>query len=134
MLNGSCHCGAVQYRVKKVATPFGHCHCQTCRKTHSASFTTTARVAREDFEWLQGEDILSAYESSPGKRRLFCGVCGCHIVAIRNEQEQLILRVATLDDDPGLRPQFHIWRSHDKPWLESPDGLPSHQTWPPDRT
>jgi ADP-ribosyl-[dinitrogen reductase] hydrolase len=71
------------------------------------------------------------FESSPGKIRQFCGECGSHIIAIREGQDQLILRVATLDADPEVRPVVHIWTSRDVPWLGTgdvpmlPEGLPS---------
>jgi ADP-ribosyl-[dinitrogen reductase] hydrolase len=41
-----------------------------------------------------------------------------HLVAERLVQPHVIIRVATLDDDPALRPEAHIWVSHDVPWLE----------------
>ena len=131
-MKGSCHCGAVSYEISRLDS-LGHCHCITCRKTHSAAFATTGRVARENFRWLSGEDKLTAYESSPGKRRFFCAVCGCHIVASRDESPNIILRAATLDEDPGLRPQRHIWRSHDVAWLVDDVAIPSYPEWPPEK-
>jgi hypothetical protein len=131
-MKGGCHCGAVSYEVTHLDS-LGHCHCITCRKTHSAAFATTGGVARENFRWITGEDKLTAYESSPGKRRFFCSVCGSHVVAIRDGSSNVILRAATLDEDPGLRPQRHIWRSHDVPWLIEDAAIPSYPEWPPER-
>ncbi|MCK9396122.1 MAG: GFA family protein [Methylobacter sp.] len=31
---------------------------------------------REHFRWLKGEEKLSSFESSPGKQRYFCSMCG----------------------------------------------------------
>lgn len=67
---------------------------------------------------------MKGYESSPGKVRHFCGRCGSHLVAIREGQDEYILRVATLDADPSQRPVIHIWTSHDAPWLVG-DNLPT---------
>ena len=39
-------------------------------------------------------------------------------MAERLAQPHVIVRVATLDDDPKMIPQAHIWTSHDVPWLE----------------
>jgi hypothetical protein len=36
-----------------------------------------------------------------------------------------------LDDDPGRRPESHIWTAHDVRWL-SPE-CPSYPEWPPGR-
>jgi len=57
------------------------------------------------------------YESSPGKLRRFCSRCGTHVVDERPAQPHVFLCVATLDDDPKLRPALHIWTSHDLLWL-----------------
>jgi ADP-ribosyl-[dinitrogen reductase] hydrolase len=105
----------------------------TCRKAHAAAYASTAGVLREHFRWTSGEDRLAAYESSPGKLRYFCSVCGTHLLAERPAQPHVILRVATLDDDPGARPAMHIWTAHDAPWLADSPDVPRYAEWPPGR-
>ncbi len=129
-IEGSCMCGAVAYRALRLAGPIVHCHCRTCRKSHAAAFASTARVHRSEFAWLRGEDLLTCFESSPGKLRRFCSQCGSHVVAERLAEDQVILRVATLDDDPASRPAASIWRSHEVPWLERNDATPSFDEAP----
>ena len=130
-MKGSCLCGAVVYEIDGLDMPILHCHCSTCRKAHAAPFNSSAGVMREHFRWLQGQDKLSSYESSPGKRRYFCSVCGSHMVAERVAQPHVILRVATLDDDPQARPQAHIWVSHDVAWLEDEETTSYYPAMPP---
>jgi hypothetical protein len=120
-MKGSCLCGRIAYEVDRLDGPVGHCHCKTCRKAHAAAFATTARVNREHFRWLRGEEHLGAFESTPGKLRRFCTKCGSHLMAEWLDKPQVIVRVATLDDDPGVTPQVHIWTSHDVPWLKTDD-------------
>ena len=131
-MKGSCLCGAVQYAVSTLDMPIIFCHCHTCRKAHAAPFAPTAGVLRENFQWLQGENRLTSFESSPGKVRHFCSVCGAHLVAERPGQPHIILRVATLDEDPGVRPEAHIWTGHDVEWLDYED-LPAYEEWQPGR-
>ena len=131
-MKGSCLCGAVQYEIDQLG-PIGNCHCHTCRKAHAAAFASTARVNRDHFRWLAGKEKLSSFESSPGKLRHFCSACGSHVMAERPDQAHVILRVATLDDDPGITPSVHIWRSHDAPWLQDSEATNSYPEWPPDR-
>lgn len=131
-MKGSCLCGAVEYEIDSIDTPILHCHCQTCQKAHAAPFATTAGVMREHFRWLNGEDKLSSFESSPGKLRHFCSVCGTHVVAERVNQPNVIVRVATLNEDPKTTPQMHIWASHDATWLEY-EGIPAYPEWQPGR-
>ena len=85
-LRGSCLCKAVCYEVDQLDMPIGHCHCVTCRKAHAAAFASTAGVMRDQFRWTAGEEKLSAYESSPGKLRRFCSVCGTQLIAERPTQ------------------------------------------------
>jgi hypothetical protein len=132
-MKGSCLCGAVQYEIDQLDGPIGHCHCHTCRKAHAAPFASTAWVNREHFRWTKGQDRLSSFESSPGKLRYFCSSCGSHLIADRHNQPNVILRVATLDEDPGARPVAHIWTSLDVPWLQYNDKIPLYAEWPPGR-
>ncbi len=84
MLTGSCLCGGVAYEADAPLERIVHCHCQTCRKTHGTAFSSVTAVSREKFRWVRGQDLLGAFESSPGKFRRFCTKCGSHIMAERN--------------------------------------------------
>jgi len=123
---GSCLCGAIAYEIDCEAGRIVHCHCQTCRKAQGALFSSNAFIPREKFRWLHGQELLSFYESSPGKNRYFCSRCGSHLVAIREGQPNVIVRVATLDDDPKPSSFAHAWTSHDLPWMECGDDIPKY--------
>ncbi|QKS62203.1 GFA family protein [Cupriavidus gilardii] len=116
-MKGSCLCGEIEYEARALAGQIVHCHCRKCRKAHAASYATTARVDRPDFQWLKGTSSLGSYESSPGKLRHFCKQCGSQLMAEWVHQDQVIIRVATLDEDPGQRPAAHIWVSEQADWL-----------------
>jgi hypothetical protein len=130
MLNGSCLCGAVAYEVEATLGRIVHCHCRTCRKTHGAAFSSVTAVPREKFRWVRGQELLGAFESSPGKLRRFCTRCGSHITADRVAQPTVLLRLGCLDTSVVDRPQVHIWRSDAASWYdpkaqfaELPEGL-----------
>ena len=44
----------------------------------------------------------------------------------------MLVRVATLDEDPGLVPAAHIWKSHAVRWLHYGPDLDSFDEWGPD--
>ena len=46
------------YEVAPYDMKIGHCSCRTCRKAHAAPFAATARVPRENFRFLAGEDKI----------------------------------------------------------------------------
>ena len=129
-MRGSCLCKAIEYEVDCIDMPLIHCHCLTCQKAHSAAFATTAGVQRAHFRWLKGREQLSSFESSPGKFRHFCSRCGTHLIAERVAQPHVVVRVASLDHDPGVTAACHIWVSHDRPWLQHAD-MPVHPEWQP---
>jgi hypothetical protein len=128
-VRGSCLCGSVVYEVARLDSAPRHCSCNTCRKAHAAAFNTSASVKRSEFRWLQGEEILRSFESSPGKRRYFCGNCGSHLVAQRDGSQAVALRVATLDEDPELAPKAHIWTSSEVPWLAYGSEIAAYSGW-----
>jgi len=125
-MKGSCLCGAVQYEIDDQIEKIIHCHCQTCRKAQGALFSSNAFIPRDQFRWIAGEEKLSAFESSPGKKRYFCSVCGTHLLAMREGQPNVILRVATLDDQTAPSTFAHIWMSHDLPWMKCGDDIPKY--------
>jgi hypothetical protein len=124
-MRGSCLCGAVAYEAlpPKSGLRIGLCSCKTCRKTHAAPFIATAPVPRATFHWLRGRDKLRAFESSPGKNRHFCTICGTHMIAEHPGEPNILLRVALLEEDPGVRPVDHIFRSHEVPWCAWEDAM-----------
>jgi len=130
-MKGSCLCGGVSYEVDRLDTPIQHCSCSTCRKAHSAAFNTGAGVLHEHFRWTKGEEMLKSFESSPGKFRFFCSNCGSQLVAYKEGSPRVILRVASLDEDPLSRPERQIWSSHEVPWLEYGSHIVAYSEWEP---
>lgn len=124
MLTGSCLCGAVAYEADAPLGAIIHCHCHTCRKAHGAAFSSLTAVPRACFRWIRGEDLLSAYESSPGKFRRFCSRCGSQIFAERVEADQVMLRLGCLDTPGKGQPKAHIWRSGCADWYDPKEILP----------
>jgi hypothetical protein len=107
-----------------------HCHCVSCRKAHAAAFATVTRVDTNDFTMETGEELLTSYESSPGKKRHFCSICGSQIYAYKDGDPYYIVRVGTLDNDPGSRPARHIFVSEKAPWYKIDEKLPQFEQWP----
>jgi hypothetical protein len=124
LLVGSCLCGAVAYEVDAPAGPIVHCHCQTCRKAHGAAFSSISAVPRDKFRWTRGSELLSSFESSPGKLRHFCSRCGSHIVGERVGQPTVMLKLGCLDSPLADRAKAHIWRSDGASWYDPKDQTP----------
>jgi hypothetical protein len=127
MLTGSCLCGRVRYEVDGRVGPMGHCHCTTCRKAQGGAFVTNAPVRTKYFALRSGADEVTEYESSPGKWRCFCRVCGSPLWSRRASEPDIVrIRVGLLDGDPERRPLAHVWVCEKAPWFEIHDDLPRY--------
>ncbi|HOW97065.1 MAG TPA: GFA family protein [Kiritimatiellia bacterium] len=127
MIKGGCHCGAVRYESDGRVLRFVNCHCPDCRKSSGSAFSSVLAVEAGGFRVVAGEDRVVPYESSPGKFRCFCRTCGSHVFARAAQRPGMILiRAGTIDGDPGVRPEVHIWVGEKAPWHEIGDSLPRH--------
>jgi hypothetical protein len=132
MITGSCLCGGVRYEIEGKIGPALNCHCSTCRKATGAAFRSRVAVPSENFRWVSGEDLLTRYESSPGTKRTFCRICGATMVSMFDANPKTLgLPMGTLDDDPGLRPSFHVFVGSKAPWFEITDDLPQFDGFAP---
>lgn len=141
-VHGSCLCGGIKFVISGEFSRPAHCHCSMCQKQHGAAFRSRGRVNAADFEWVQGEELVTFYESTPGMFRGFCSVCGSPIlnkfgpkapaVAFRPEAlHQYGIALATLDDDPGVRQFEHHFVASKAPWYEITDDQPQYPDRPP---
>ncbi len=126
MITGSCLCGKVKYEISGEIGEIVHCHCETCRKAHGSAFSSVAAVQDGDFT-LFGQDLLSSYESSPGKARYFCSSCGTQVYAKRSDAKHLVLRLGSLDCNPNSKEKNHIWVSQKASWYSIVNNLPECQ-------
>jgi hypothetical protein len=131
MLRGSCLCGGVCYEINGVLTRALNCHCSMCRKAHGAAFRSRARVQAADFKWVQGEELVTYYESSAGNHRGFCRVCGSPLLSRFDAHPEVHgLPLGALDDDPGVKPEYHVHVASKAPWFDITDSLPQYPELP----
>ena len=106
-----------------------NCHCEMCRKAHGSAFSTILPVERSGFRWTAGEELLTGFESSPGKRRWFCSRCGSQIISTRDADEHaLLLRAGCIDEAPAIaKPVAHGWVGSMASWHRITDDLPQFE-------
>jgi hypothetical protein len=127
MLEGGCLCGGVRFRITGRLGPAGYCHCKMCQRASGSAFAANAPARTRYFEIRSGADLVSEYESSPGKFRAFCRRCGSPVYSRRDTEPELRrIRLGTLDSDPERRPLGHVWVSSKAPWYTIGDSLPRH--------
>ncbi len=63
---------------------------------------------------------MTAWESSPGYVRYFCGRCGSRALAINQTVEggeEYELSLGSFDETGLFAPQYESWTSRREPWL-----------------
>ncbi len=132
MPKGTCLCGAVAYEAATKLEAIDHCHCSMCRRSHGAAFATYGRVAKDHLVIHSGEDSIKTFSSSEAVNRRFCSRCGSSLFFLHNAMPDFVfIAVGTLDEDPGGRPEAHIFASSKADWYTIEDALPRHDGYPP---
>lgn len=131
---GSCLCGAVSYILEGAPLRAYNCHCSRCRLERSSAHCSNMFTSADSVRFTRGEDQLASYKVPEAKffTHVFCRTCGSPMPRINRESGLAGVPMGSLDDDPGFRPQAHIFVASKAPWFEIPaDGLPRHAEAPP---
>ena len=125
-ITGGCLCGGVRFTY---SGPLGGalgavtvCHCSQCRRAQGyATGVAPARAA--GFVVKAGQDLIREYESSPGKVRAFCSICGSPLYSRRMDKpEALRLRLGAIDNPPAdLTIQAHTFTADLPAWADAED-------------
>ena len=127
MQTGACLCGAVKYEIAGDLAPIQLCHCAMCRRASGTAFAANMPVRAEDFRIVAGEASLKAYESSPGKARVFCRECGSPILSRSvGDPDMVRVRAGTLDEPAPTHAAFHFHVASKASWLPIADDLPQY--------
>ena len=73
---GSCHCGAVTFKIDAEIRELTTCDCSLCRQKNALM----TKVHQSALTVLSGEDLLSAYQWNTHRaKHFFCLRCGIYI-------------------------------------------------------
>ena len=116
LLEGSCHCGAVRYRVTGPLRKARACHCSRCRKAFSGASSAYAELSpSSSFEWVAGEDLLTVHDTGEGWGMGFCSKCGSTLCGMHKGKVHG-LTLGCIDGDPGVEIEMHIFVDSKAPW------------------
>jgi hypothetical protein len=129
---GSCLCGRVTYVLEGKLLRCANCHCSRCRKAYSAAHASNLVAVPEALRFTRGADSQITYKVPDAKyfTHVFCPTCGSSMPRVDSGRGVAIVPMGTLDDDPGIRPQYHIFVGSKAPWYTIGDNLPQHAEYP----
>ncbi len=131
LLEGACHCRAVQFSVRSSEPyPYMYCYCSICRKTAGGGGYAINLSADADSLKTNGEEHLSVYqvnigneEPSPAKRH-FCSRCGSALWVWDSRWPELLHPFASAIDTPLPKApeRCHIMLDYVPAWVPLPAG------------
>ena len=131
MYKGSCLCGEVKFELDGPINDIVFCHCSECRRVQGSAFATNGNVATSDFRYVAGKDLLTAFESSPGKTKFFCSKCGSPMLSTNtNFPHNARIRLGTIQTAITERPSCHIFVDSKANWENITDDLPQFPEFP----
>ena len=144
-LEGSCHCGAVRFRVSsKTPYPYNRCYCSICRKTAGGGGYAINIMAEAASLEVEGEEHITVYRSAKNdreayeadglgfSRRHFCARCGSALWVHNPSWPDLIHPFASAIDSalPVPLERYAIMIEHAAPWAEPPDDATRFERYP----
>jgi hypothetical protein len=144
-LEGSCHCGAVRFRVtSKTPYPYNWCYCTICRKTAGGGGYAINLSADAASLEVEGEENITVYRSAKNdresyeadglgrSRRHFCSRCGSALWVHNPTWPDLIHPFASaIDSDLPKAPEtYAIMTEHAVPWAEIPEAATNFDRYP----
>lgn len=132
-LEGSCHCGAVRFRLEtNTPYPYQRCYCTICRKTQGGGGYAVNIMGWADSLEVDGEENISVYNAvidgvkSPLERR-FCKHCGSALWVYHDKWPDLVHPFACAIDTDLPKPDetVHMMVDFKASWVDIPNG-PGH--------
>ena len=134
-LEGSCHCGAVHFRVDSTTpVPYQRCYCAICRKTQGGGGYAINIGADASTLKVRGQDDISIYHAkmksgherahTSTAERHFCRRCGSALWLFSPEWPELIHPFASAIDTPlpAASQHTHMMLASKAPWVEIAGG------------
>lgn len=127
---GSCLCGGVRFIIGGEFESFYLCHCTHCQKGTGSAHGANLFSSKAGVEWLSGADKVKTF-NLPGTRhgRCFCADCGSALPCINGNL--LVVPAGSLDSDPAMSPDGHIFIASRAPWDNDLASAPGFDAFPP---
>jgi hypothetical protein len=127
-LSGGCLCGGVRYEITEPLVTAGYCHCTRCQHRTGTAASANGQTVPGSLRIVAGAELVGEYVPDGGSPKCFCTACGGALWSRDpNDAERKGVRLGTLDEDPGIRPQWRQFTAYAPAWEPIPDdGLPRY--------
>ena len=130
---GSCLCGEIAFEATGAPMRMMNCHCSRCRLGRAAAHASNIFFKLDQFRWVRGASLVTEYKVPDARfhTMAFCSHCGGKVPRPSPERGVVIVPAGSLDTDPGMHPQAHIFVANKAPWFDITGPLPRFEAMPP---
>jgi len=127
-VQGSCHCGAIQFEADIDPERVRICHCIDCQELSGTAFRVMVPCPEAQFHLTKGEPRIYIKTAESGRKRqqAFCADCGSPLYATSDEPagaRSLGIRIGVLAQRRDLVPKRQFWFRSALPWLPTLPGV-----------
>jgi hypothetical protein len=127
-VNGTCHCGEIEYRAEVDPDQVSLCHCTDCQMLTGSAYRVSVPAPRATFALLKGKPTEYVKTAESGTRRVhtFCPRCGTPVYsAALADPPTVSLRVGCLEQRSQLPPRRQLWHRSAVPWSATLADVPA---------
>jgi hypothetical protein len=125
LVDGQCFCGEIQFDLELPVFGIIYCHCNMCRQTSGADYSTWVRVLTNNFKITKGDDKLTEFIITDKTSSYFCKKCSSVIyTSDKDYSDSVGVLRGMIRGDVGQLPLKHFFYDHRAPWVDVQDGLP----------
>ena len=127
-VDGSCHCGNIEYAAEIDPARVVICHCSDCQSLSGSAFRVVAFTLEDRFTLKRGspKTYVKVAESGRPRAQAFCADCGSALYAtsVGDGPKVYGLRVGTIAQRAQLKPGRQVWRRSAQAWVGTIAQLP----------
>jgi hypothetical protein len=127
-VDGSCHCGKIEYEAEIDPERVIICHCTDCQAMSGSAFRVVAFSLEDRFSVKRGTPkvYIKIADSGRPREQGFCEHCGSNLYATSPGDGPKVygLRVGTIRQRAELIPKRQVWCSSAQSWLGNITSLP----------
>ncbi len=124
---GRCFCSAVELIVIGEPAAMGYCHCSSCREWSAGPVNAFSLWPPAAVQITKGAENIGRYQKTERSIRLWCKICGGHLLTEHPLWSLTDVYVAVIPDLP-FKPALHV--NYQETVLPVKDGLAKQKDVP----
>jgi len=127
LLEGTCACKSVRYRLNASPMLVHCCHCLNCQRQTGSAFVINVLIEAANVELLRGEPVpVDVPRDDERKQRIMrCPNCQVAVWSFYTVPQLAFVRAGTLDVPSSVKPDVHIFVRSKLPWVTLPSDVPA---------